>query len=140
MGSFVISLDFELRWGIRDRERFGQYRQNLLGVREAIPAILALFSEYGIRATWATVGFLFFDTREELLSSIPSDLPHYVNQCLDPYQELEDLGENEAEDPLHFAPPIRFPISIRRRQGPACRRSARTWRLRRRLAGGWEPS
>ena len=59
-GTLIVSLDFELHWGVRDVKTVAQYRENLLGVRRAIPALLATFADYGIHATWATVGFLFF--------------------------------------------------------------------------------
>ena len=59
-GALVISLDFELHWGVRDKRPVdGPYRENLLGAREAIPQMLDLFEEFGVAATWATVGFLF---------------------------------------------------------------------------------
>src|ERR1700686_2907278 len=47
-GAFVISLDFELHWGVRDHERpNGPYGPNLLGARKAIPRLLELFERYG---------------------------------------------------------------------------------------------
>jgi hypothetical protein len=65
-GAFVISLDFELHWGVRDHEPpDGPYHANLLGARKAIPRLLELFEHYGISATWAIVGFLFAESREE---------------------------------------------------------------------------
>ena len=106
LGTFVVSLDFELHWGVRDRLRVEEYRENLLGVRRSIPAMLALFSEYGIRATWATVGFLFFETKEELLAAVPQELPQYSNHNLDPYAVLDKIGKNESEDPFHYAPSL----------------------------------
>ena len=106
LGTFVISLDFELHWGVRDHRTVADYRENLLGVRRAVPALLALFSEYGIHATWATVGFLFFDNIDELLAALPSETPHYVSRKLDPYAALDGIGKNEAEDPFHFAPTL----------------------------------
>ncbi len=106
MGTFVISLDFELHWGVRDHRTIADYRENLLGVRRVVPALLSLFSEYGIRATWATVGFLFFDTIDELLAALPSELPNYLEKMLDPYPALHEVGKNEAEDPFHFAPSL----------------------------------
>ena len=102
MGTFVVSLDFELHWGVRDHRTIADYRDNLLGVRRVIPALLALFSEFGVRATWATVGFLFFETIDELLAAIPAELPHYADRKLDPYAALNEVGRDEAEDPFHF--------------------------------------
>ena len=104
--ALVISLDFELHWGVRDHLSVDQYRKNLLGVREALPGMLALFQEYGIHATWATVGFLFFETRDQLLESLPACRPAYTNELLSPYGSLEDVGQNEREDPFHFAPTL----------------------------------
>jgi|SRR5271166_89420 len=103
-GGFVISLDFELHWGVRDHRTVDEYRANLLGVRQAVPAILGLFERYGIHATWATVGFLFFKTLDDLKTALPEELPMYREASLDPYAALSEVGKNEDEDPFHFAP------------------------------------
>jgi len=51
-GALVISLDFELHWGVRDRlSAEGPYRANLLGARAAVPRMLALFEKYGVAVT-----------------------------------------------------------------------------------------
>lgn len=105
-GGFVISLDFELHWGVRDHRTVDQYRQNLFGVREAIPAILDLFARYKLHATWATVGFLFCEDIEDLKAAIPEELPRYRKSSLDPYAALSEIGRNEEEDPFHFAPSL----------------------------------
>lgn len=101
-GRFVVSLDFELRWGVRDRPFANAYRDNLLGVRQAIPAILSVFDEYGIHATWATVGMLFCADRIKLEASLPSVRPRYREPRIDPYAHLDEVGRDEATDPLHF--------------------------------------
>lgn len=104
-GALVISLDFEVHWGVRDRmPSTGPYRDNLLGVRQAVPAMLALFREFGVAATWATVGFLFARSREELRAYSPQVRPVYPNAAADPY--TEPLGEDEVRDPFHFAPSL----------------------------------
>src|SRR4051794_3707314 len=74
-GVFCVSLDFELYWGVRDKLSLVEYRDNLLGVRNAIPRMLALFQEYEIHATWATVGLLFFETKQQLLRALPEIRP-----------------------------------------------------------------
>lgn len=104
--SFVISLDFELYWGVRDHTDLLAYRRNLLGARQVIPLMLELFSQENIHATWAVVGFLFCDGREELVSALPSLLPEYEDPRLSPYNDLHRLGVNEFEDPFHFAPSL----------------------------------
>lgn len=105
-GGFVISLDFELHWGVRDHLAVEQYRENLLGARQAIPAILHLFARFGIHATWATVGFLFFQSLDDLKAALPDPLPQYQVASLDPYAALSEVGRNEDEDPFHFAPSL----------------------------------
>ena len=100
--TFVISLDLELHWGVRDVKTVAQYRQNLLGVRRGVPALLATLAEYGIHATWATVGFLFFSTRTELLAALPDLRPNYDDMRLSPYLDMKVLGRDEDDDPFHF--------------------------------------
>jgi len=101
-GAFVVSLDFELHWGVRDRRApDGSYRSNLLGERVAVPALLDLFKEFDISATWATVGFLFAGTRDELERFRPATRPAYVKAGLSAYDE--PIGAGEADDPLHYA-------------------------------------
>lgn len=102
-GSFVISLDFELLWGVRDHSNKTTYGENVLGAREAVPRILELFAKNGICATWATVGFLFCENKEELRASIPSEQPNYANSRLSNYTYIDEVGENEKTDPYYFA-------------------------------------
>jgi len=102
-GALVISLDFESQWGVHDRVPLGDYRQNLLGERIVISKLLELFREYQIHTTWATVGFLFAETRDELMSVLPTKRPMYANRGLSTYDQIKDIGNNESEDPLHFA-------------------------------------
>ena len=71
--SVVISLDFELRWGVLDRVRddFSAYRANLEGVPEAVERMLDLFDEHEVRATWAIVGGLACDGWDEWHAATP---------------------------------------------------------------------
>jgi peptidoglycan/xylan/chitin deacetylase (PgdA/CDA1 family) len=103
--ALVVSLDFELYWGIRDQIPLDAYRDNLLGVRQAIPAMLDLFRQRGIHATWATVGFLFCRTKQELLDAAPRVLPRYTDRSLSPYG-FDGVGADEASDPFHYAPSL----------------------------------
>lgn len=102
-GILVISLDFELFWGLRDEIKLQQYRDNLLGVRKVVPALLKLFNDYGVHATWATVGLLFFETFDELISGLPPGKPCYLNAALSPYDHIGGIGRNETDDPYHYA-------------------------------------
>ena len=101
-GGLVISLDFELAWGVREKlVNGGTYLPAIIGAREAIPRMLRLFERYGIAATWATVGMLFAKNGEELRELKPEIEPHYSNPSLNPYQDL--IEGNERSCPSHFA-------------------------------------
>lgn len=114
-GGLVISLDFELHWGVRDHHSVdGHYRANLLGARTVIPRLLDTFEEFEAAATWATVGFLFANDRDEIHRFRPATLPEYVDRKLYPYDE--SVGRDEREDPLHFAPTLIDMIGKRPRQ------------------------
>jgi len=102
-GALVISLDFELHWGVRDKRSVASYRENLLGARRAVPAMLAMFREFGVCATWAVVGLLLAESRREMLDRMPARRPRYRRGDLSPYDAFGDVGENEREDPYHFA-------------------------------------
>ena len=54
-----------------------------------------------IAATWATVGFLFAGSGDELEAFSPIRRPRYVRHELNPY--LEPVGLDEHDDPLHLA-------------------------------------
>ena len=105
-GIFTISLDFELHWGMFDKLEIDDYRESLLGVRTVVPALLELFEEFGIHATWATVGFLFFEDTQQLSKGLPHIKPEYDNAKLCAYTHLSQVGANEIEDPYHYAPSL----------------------------------
>jgi len=105
-GTLVISLDFELYWGVRDKRTLEQYAPNLRGSREVIPRMLERFAARDVRATWATVGMLFCESREELLTRLPRRRPAYLHPALSPYDHVATVGADERADPLHFAPSL----------------------------------
>jgi peptidoglycan/xylan/chitin deacetylase (PgdA/CDA1 family) len=112
-GKFVISLDFELLWGVRDKKTIEQYGENIRNVHQVIPKLLALFQKYEVKATFSTVGFLFFENKAELNQAIPSTLPDYENKNLSPYNGHFDLvGNSYEEDQYHFAPQLIKQIKI----------------------------
>lgn len=114
-GALVISLDLELAWGVFDSiNRDGSYHANLMGARNAIPRILELFAENDIAATWATVGMLFAESRDEALAFSPQERPHYVDPRLDAYRV--QTGQGERDDPVHFAPSLIREIAATPRQ------------------------
>ncbi|MGE0590153.1 MAG: polysaccharide deacetylase family protein [Cyclobacteriaceae bacterium] len=117
---FTISLDFELHWGgfekwpisIQD-SRFNianskTYNDYFLNTRKVIPQILELFKNYEVHVTWAAVGMLLNETKEELFRNTPNNKPAYKNQKLSAYHfvDMHGVGENEHEDPFHYAPSL----------------------------------
>lgn len=102
-GAFVISLDYELLWGVWDVTTKEKYGVHLLGVQQVIPALLSAFENYSIKATFATVGILFAKDKEELEVYIPDTKPGYSNTEYNVYiKEFAAMGNNEKDDPYHF--------------------------------------
>lgn len=102
-GTFVISLDYELLWGVWDVTTKEKYGDHIVGVQKVIPALLELFNTYNIKATFATVGILFAKDKEELLSFLPTIKPTYSNTAYNVYaNEFNTIGNNETDDPYHF--------------------------------------
>ena len=106
VGTLIISLDFEIYWGIRHLPSADKYRRQLVGARSAVPELLKLFTEYGIHATWACVGFLFFDSTERLLRFAPKVIPRYKSIHLSPYRDLPPDDASETSDSVFFAPSL----------------------------------
>ena len=105
-GTLIVSLDFELFWGMLDCCALEDYQTNVLGGRKAIPEMLKLFGKYDIHATWATVGFLFAENYEELSRYFPEQRPGYLDKRLDAYAEFAQIGKNEEEAPCFYAPSL----------------------------------
>lgn len=105
-GYFVISLDFELFWGMSDTHTLESYGKNILGVHTALPRMLDHFGAYGIHATWATVGMLMARNKKELLEIMPHALlqPTYEDMRMSTYHHLAhaSVGNSETDDPYHF--------------------------------------
>src|ERR1700681_2348437 len=101
-GIFVVSLDFELRWGTLYQHGTSDYEANILGARQAIPAMLNLFQEYEIHATWATVGLLFFSNKADMVRGCPQVTPAYEITPRSGHNNIEGVGTDESHDPYHF--------------------------------------
>lgn len=104
VASVVLSLDFEMRWGVHDvyGMDFNGYRENLENCRPAVLATLDLLSERSLRATWATVGALGVNNWDEYFSIAPPP-PAYANPNLAVRKEYADL---DPDGNLHFAPDL----------------------------------
>lgn len=70
-GTFVISLDYELHWGVFDAMSLDAYGTNLKNVNVVIDRILSLCDRYQVKITFATVGMLFANSKKELKKHNP---------------------------------------------------------------------
>lgn len=104
-GSFVISLDFELLWGVFDKVDYRKKETYFQNTRKVIPEILQIFSKHSISCTWATVGMLFNENWEEWTDNIPQELPEYENRSLSSYRFAGKIKDNGAEASC-FAPDL----------------------------------
>lgn len=102
-GSFIISLDFELFWGVRDKRTIKSYGANILGAKKVIPAMVDLFEQYNVKATFATVGLLFCQSKADIKKYTPEKTPGYINNNLSPFENnyLDTLMDKD--DPYHTA-------------------------------------
>lgn len=99
---FVISLDFELEYGMEDSVNKNTENM-LLKTRTIIPQILNCFEKYQVHATWATVGKLFATDKKNMYSYYPIDLPTYSNILLSSYEYDSRIKNDEKIDPYHYA-------------------------------------
>ena len=102
MPTLIVSLDFELFWGMQDCMDLTEYEVNILGGRKAIPQMLELFQKHDIHATWATVGFLFGENEEDLRKYFPNNLPTYENKFLSAYRCFGCVGTDEGTAPCYY--------------------------------------
>lgn len=100
---FVISLDFELFWGVSDTQTVAGYGRNVLGEWQAIPRLLALFRQHGIKVTWATVGMIMCRDYKQWRDFRPAVLPGYARADISPYF-MDTLVRENAR--LFFARPL----------------------------------
>lgn len=101
----VISLDFELRWGMHDRLGLNRdaLRSCLENDRErVIPTLLHMLAERNIHATWATVGAVGCQDWQDYFARAPrAPRYHEPSLCVKPeYAEMDPGGY------LHFAPEL----------------------------------
>ncbi len=104
-GKLIISLDFELNWGVFEKKLLPEHAYIFENTLQIIPKILNMFKQHDISATWATVGFLFFDNLTELQNNLPELLPNYVNPQISSYRYISDSFRPEYNS-YHFAKDI----------------------------------
>jgi peptidoglycan/xylan/chitin deacetylase (PgdA/CDA1 family) len=103
VSQFVISLDFELFWGVADVRSLASYRTNVEGEWSAVPKMLALFREYEMRVTWATVGMVMCRDYGHWRSIRPTLFQTPVVKERSPYSYEKTVREHPK---LFFARPL----------------------------------
>ena len=95
-GKFVISLDFELFWGVSENKTIKNYGFNILKTHDVVNKLLNLFSKYNIEATWATVGFLLFkdiSSLKEYIKKNKIDTIKYENKFLNNFLLIDSIDD-----------------------------------------------
>jgi hypothetical protein len=103
LNKLVVSLDFELFWGVRD-SRSEEYFDTLRAVHQVIPKILNLFEKYDVACTWASVGALCAENYNEFIKYKPSLSPSYDKEVFSPFNDLDYLSS--LDESLLFAPKL----------------------------------
>jgi peptidoglycan/xylan/chitin deacetylase (PgdA/CDA1 family) len=96
-GYLVISLDFELLWGVIDKVDYKEKESYFKNTRKVIPEMLDLFSEFNIHCTWAIVGMLFNNNWKEWNKNFPEIVPNYKNTNLTAYNYGRVLNTTGTE-------------------------------------------
>ena len=114
-GYFVISLDFELLWGVFDVVDYKKKTDYFSNTRKVLPAILNKLEQYDAHATWAVVGMLFNQDWKEWKKNRPKEVPRYDKSSLSSYGFGDSIVTQGTED-LVFAPELIQQISGREGQ------------------------
>lgn len=104
-GYLVISLDFELIWGVFDVVDLKTKEHYFLNTLKVIPQVLKLFKENEIHATWASVGMLFNKDWDEWDKNIPKLVPEYEKESLSAYNYGRSNPNNNLDN-IFFAPSL----------------------------------
>lgn len=106
-GTLVISLDYELMWGMIDcvtKDGYGQ--TNVKQVPEVINRMISLFEKYDVHATFATVGMIMYLNAKELLADAPVVQPSYKQSVMSPYEHDYIPQIKPEEECLFFQPEV----------------------------------
>src|SRR5690625_824804 len=103
-GTMIISLDFELIWGVHDIYGLEKYNEHIIGAHQAVEEMLHLFTQYQIHATWGIVGLLYCKDTHNLLETLPAVKPTYEQKQLSAYHVIEHEINKMHHHKLYFAP------------------------------------
>lgn len=105
VGTFVISLDFEMMWGCKDWTSPEEYgKTNIAQVPDVINKLLSMFGKYNVHATIAVVGMIMLEDKKDALNNIPQKIPSYINRNLSPYSDHYIERIENRNSYMYFAP------------------------------------
>lgn len=110
-GAFVISLDFELFWGMADFGHAYDYKNVIEKVHDVVPKLLKLFEKYNVHATWATVGAIFAHDDDEFLEYLPKPIAPQTFEMLNKLGILPEKDETKCPRSMLFAPELTKMVS-----------------------------
>ncbi|APG59279.1 polysaccharide deacetylase family protein [Christiangramia salexigens] len=105
-GNLIISLDFELIWGVFDSVTFENSQDYFDNTKAIIPEVLGMFERNRIHCTWAIVGMLFNDNWNQWKENFPSSLPDYSKPQLSSFKEGLKLASIKNSKHSCFAPEL----------------------------------
>ena len=114
---FYISLDFELFWGFdMDCELSDPQKKKFKNTKLLVPKVLQLFEKQDIACTWAIVGALLNESKEELLSNIPESKPSYNNIKARNFEKMEQIARDFPNNTWCFSSELAHLIKQTSRQ------------------------
>ena len=105
-GTLVISLDFEMFWGMADVSAVSNLASSMRRVHEVVPRLLKLFETYGVHATWATVGGMMAHDDAEFLRYLPKPAAPQTARMLDKLGIGQPDGAKKCPREILYAPEL----------------------------------
>lgn len=89
-GTFIISLDFELLWGLSgwNQDQIEAYKSHIEGSLLALKRILEVLARYDMKCTIAFVGGMNYRSIDEINKAAPKHRPQYNNTLFSSYESL----------------------------------------------------
>lgn len=106
-GKLVISLDFELFWGLAGwaEEKLFGYKPRIEGAVYALKQITEVLSKYQMKCTIGYVSGIQYNNVDEFLEAAPTERPSYNNKVFSSYELLLSLvREEKIPQELLFRP------------------------------------
>ena len=102
----VVSLDFEMYWGMADYADIKSWAPIMERVYKVVPELLRIFERHGIHSTWATVGALMAKNDEEFLEYLPKPVSSQTDAILRKLGIWPVKDESQCPRNILFAPEL----------------------------------